>query len=422
MGRYRLFVTFALFEGAALALSLVRGGFVPWFLAGSIGLLLSYAFFVPAWGLRKASCEMIVPVERATAGESVQVKLELSLNSWIPLAWLVVRGQWTDPAGQVRYRSSRLLYPGRRQRVGFRYRIDDLERGLFQHEDVELIAGDLFGLLTLTKRLPVAQQLAVFPAPLEIAEPDRGSGSSPNDSGGTRGPEGTYRSGAIREYRPGDPLRVIHWLATARTGTLMAAEGEPDDGGPVFLLLDGRQPERFELAVRVMAGLMKRASGQGRTFRFARLAQAGTEEGSITSKEYPPGRLEEAFFELAALSLPSSLPIGEGAKELGAEGLGMEKRELVAERSSRQGKPLAGVPSGVSLTLITANPDRRLAAWCEMWSERQCRVTVIDVQEGAASQEGDRFERVEDFRRIGCSYYAIAAQAAESGVSHGTSA
>ena len=42
----------------------------------------------------------------------------------------------------------------------------------------------------------------------------------------------------IREYRPGDPVRNIHWNQTARTGQLWVKEYEEESSGRVRLLLD----------------------------------------------------------------------------------------------------------------------------------------------------------------------------------------
>lgn len=69
----------------------------------------------------------------------------------------------------------------------------------------------------------------------------------------------------IRDYRTGDPVKAVHWPATARTGRLMVREWDPPSPRPARygLLLHtwesgGRllRPERWEMALRLAAGLM----------------------------------------------------------------------------------------------------------------------------------------------------------------------
>lgn len=71
----------------------------------------------------------------------------------------------------------------------------------------------------------------------------------------------------IREYRPGDPLKSVHWRSTARTGELRIkeTEGESSAGG-VAIALDlgaGHTAETFEHAIVVAASLCAYGHGQG---------------------------------------------------------------------------------------------------------------------------------------------------------------
>ena len=63
----------------------------------------------------------------------------------------------------------------------------------------------------------------------------------------------------LREYRPGDDSRAIHWMTTARTSKLMLKETEAEDQRAVTLLLSTVAPAAndaaFEQAVSVTAAL-----------------------------------------------------------------------------------------------------------------------------------------------------------------------
>nr|WP_236023519.1 DUF58 domain-containing protein [Bifidobacterium miconis] len=64
----------------------------------------------------------------------------------------------------------------------------------------------------------------------------------------------------LREYRPGDDLRGVHWLSTARTGRLMVRQYEASHRIDVGLDLDAVESDyadhdEFELAVSVFASI-----------------------------------------------------------------------------------------------------------------------------------------------------------------------
>ena len=69
----------------------------------------------------------------------------------------------------------------------------------------------------------------------------------------------------IRPYRPGDPVKSIHWAATARSGELLARDWDPPRPRPQRFGIvlhsftkTGQlvQPDRFEKALRIAAGLL----------------------------------------------------------------------------------------------------------------------------------------------------------------------
>lgn len=79
---------------------------------------------------------------------------------------------------------------------------------------------------------------------------------------------GTMTFSALREYRPGDDLRRIHWKTTARTGVLMVREHVDTTEPTITIVLDTRPaalpPDGFEHAVEVAASLAHAALCAGR--------------------------------------------------------------------------------------------------------------------------------------------------------------
>lgn len=86
--------------------------------------------------------------------------------------------------------------------------------GLLEARIESLRVCDCLGLITLRKRLPPPARLPVFPVPVEPEplpeEPGGAAVLTPRPGGG---PGEDYE---IRPYRPGDPVRMIHWKLTCK--------------------------------------------------------------------------------------------------------------------------------------------------------------------------------------------------------------
>ncbi|MCB1063356.1 MAG: DUF58 domain-containing protein, partial [Verrucomicrobiae bacterium] len=91
-------------------------------------------------------------------------------------------------------------------------------------------------------------------------------------------PESGDEFRGIRPYRSGDPVKTVHWPATARAGELMVREWDapaprPQRYGLILHTLEkgGRllRPDRWEMVLRVAAGLITHCRDRGIALRFA---------------------------------------------------------------------------------------------------------------------------------------------------------
>ncbi|MFT5123365.1 MAG: hypothetical protein ACI9TH_004039 [Kiritimatiellia bacterium] len=79
----------------------------------------------------------------------------------------------------------------------------------------------------------------------------------------------------LREYRPGDPLKGIHWPATARAGALMVREFDPPAPEHFAIVFHSMRPEKrilrifsFEKSLRILAGLFDYCEEENIPFDF----------------------------------------------------------------------------------------------------------------------------------------------------------
>lgn len=146
-------------------------------------------------------------------------------------------------------RSPEFFYPGKVQNDGkaglrssrYQYHLRSASRGQFPIGPVNAEISDAFGLSTHQRSLPGSDLLTVTPRALELPV---------TTVSGARSSDGVIATGQranpsdddvmTREYRHGDPMRRVHWPATARQGQLMVRQEESVTTPEATLLLDLR--------------------------------------------------------------------------------------------------------------------------------------------------------------------------------------
>ena len=152
-------------------------------------------------------------------------------------------------------------------RAVLEYELRSSHRGRFAVGPFRVTHSDPFGLVTTERRIADAQAFTVTPR--VTALPDAGLRSSSGDGVQHElNHLATQRADELiaREYRPGDPLRRVHWRQTARRGELMVRQEEQEGDPEAVLLLDTAIPpknhaagaasdEHFERMVELAASL-----------------------------------------------------------------------------------------------------------------------------------------------------------------------
>jgi uncharacterized protein (DUF58 family) len=131
-------------------------------------------------------------------------------------------------------------------------------RGVLDSVLVEVHSAGPLGLVGWRKRLRVGLDapIDVAPRPL-VTRYVPPSGAQPvvraEPHAGARGQETTR---GVRDYVDGDPIRLVHWPSTARTGSVMVRELEGPEQPRLVLVVDLRgEPHDAELAASRAAGL-----------------------------------------------------------------------------------------------------------------------------------------------------------------------
>lgn len=258
---------------AALGMVILGAGlFSGWPLPQRIGLALLgllaaclVATQASAWAL-SATCTI---TQRAvTAGESLTVRFAVRNRAPWPVIWTMLRpeGIAAQPA------ETRLVAMPPWGHRHIDVSLPCQYRGCWPAGGWQLHTGDPFGFFARSRSGRPEEMVLVYPRPLPLPDlvlpTPSGRGANP------RGRSGAQPSAMVREvrpYQPGDVLSRVHWLSTARRGTLMVREPEGEPAAETWLVLDldsgahGEDDgeETVELVIAAAAHLLERQERAG---------------------------------------------------------------------------------------------------------------------------------------------------------------
>jgi uncharacterized protein (DUF58 family) len=219
---------------------------------------------------------------RAFCGDEVWLESVLANPRPLPLPWFEVWERLPlalDPEGpsepsyaqpgRVWVNRGLSLWPY--QRLRWRRRLVCRRRGVFQLGEARLRTGDPFGFFERERVANDELEMLVFPRvvplrrlalPLHHPSLDVVSPSSPVAD--------PTRTMTVRDYRPDDARRMIHWPTTARRGALQVRVLEPATSLHVSLVLDVRgftfgvyHDDLLEQMLSALASMAVFLQGQG---------------------------------------------------------------------------------------------------------------------------------------------------------------
>ena len=266
---------------AAAGLSLVLGAAlrVPSLVAFALALLLLVALAGATARRRLAR----LGARRSLAagafeGEEVRVEIALENHGRAPVPFVeVVDSFGAALADRKALLDPGPLRPGRRHRLAYRTQCSRLW-GVYTVGPLSLSVSDPLGLFFPRRPLPDVRPFDVFPQVHAVGGLDRlGARTSFAPSETTTDRSG--RSAAylgVRDFRPGDELRRVHWPATARYARPMVKEFELDLTPCFTLFIDlGREhragtgrKSTLEYVVRTAASLLAAAARRGDTVQL----------------------------------------------------------------------------------------------------------------------------------------------------------
>ena len=170
-------------------------------------------------------------------------------------------------------------------------------RGVHHRVILDLASAAPFGLQWWSRRVTVALPAALHVAPRRgapVALPNVELGKHGDQARLLPGPVGDSRG--VRQYRPGDQRRRVHWPSTAHTGQLMVRETEEPSTHPLTLKVGlPFDPEAAERAAERALGTAIAILDRGSGLIMVTDELTGSTTGSIVSRQEAGRRLAKAL-------------------------------------------------------------------------------------------------------------------------------
>jgi len=222
---------------------------------------------------------------RGFSGEKIILEVEAENRKLLPISWLRIQDDWDRAVGPE---NEEVLAPSHIQDRGFLTNIFSLrwyekarrsytlllrKRGIYSIGPARLDTGDLFGIFEKTNEIAFKQYLTIFPDILPFNKLQFPAEDPFGDRRSRRRLfEDPNRPMGVREYRPEDGFRKVHWPATARTGQLQVKVFQPTTGQVMMVCMnvstyarhwEGIYPELLEYLIKVAATIVNEGIRNG---------------------------------------------------------------------------------------------------------------------------------------------------------------
>lgn len=205
--------------------------------------------------------------DAAIEDDILDVKLDVKNRGLIPKYYLLLQDIFSPGFGEDKKRRLLLEKIKGKQEIAITYEGRCFKRGLYRIGPVTVFFSDPMGVFCKSKKYDLYSQLIVYPKIFRIHRfPSLVKGNISLIGIGTRRASGDeFEFFGIREYKPGDPIKRIHWRSTARLRTLAVKEYEQYAAYSVTIVLDlmrssniGRGKETtLEYAIKIAASCAK---------------------------------------------------------------------------------------------------------------------------------------------------------------------
>jgi uncharacterized protein (DUF58 family) len=169
------------------------------------------------------------------AGDELREAFTLTNTSWLPVLWARIRDRSEVPG----YSVDRVETVGGNSQRTWSSAGRCQRRGVFRLGPWDLEMADPLGFFRVAHHYPEVNTIMVYPRASYLPNLELPRGRAPGRSSSSeRSVEETILVGGVRQYASGDPLRRVHWRATAHHDDMMVREFDREPTGDLWLIVD----------------------------------------------------------------------------------------------------------------------------------------------------------------------------------------
>ena len=290
-----------------------------------IALLILYFLWTALinWGLKRLSCSRKFSCRAAFEGETGEVIEVVRNDRPCMIPWLRLESRISphlrlgkqenlQVSGEMYYCSFFTLMPY--QQILRRHRVRFLRRGAYDLGNAALTTGDIFGFFRFARNQELSAPVLVYPRILEQEELPLPVSLMLGDLIRRHQMlQDPFLVKGIREYQPGDPVRDIHWPATAKTGQTQVRVHDVTARAKLLVVLNvqaqelqwsnyisEKEADVVEDGIRLAASLCLYALRAGLSAGFATNMPLGSGNGGTVFLPAPGTAREEELLDAFA--------------------------------------------------------------------------------------------------------------------------
>ena len=168
------------------------------------------------------------------AGDPLREEFAVRNGSGLPLLWAA----FIDASDLPGYAPGIVVACGANSEYRWRTDVECAQRGLFRLGPHRIELGDPFGLFRATHHFTDFETVLIYPRVVQLPETTLPRGGIDGTARRRRSLMGARPAASVRDYAPGDSMRLVHWPTSAHRGRLTVKELELEPSGDVWIVLD----------------------------------------------------------------------------------------------------------------------------------------------------------------------------------------
>lgn len=310
---------------------LFQGGRTSMMVFAIINIVGLYLLLFYVSGKKIVSAKRVInnePIEQLNyvyvAGQTLEGRLSIDINLWLPPPFMQI-DECLERHDGTTYFFGGIITAGFKGLTKFRYRFENIPRGLYKFKPISCTSYDAFGVLKLNRTYDYPTSIKVLPMQLTQDQWsslfDGYKGQYAFLSHNPLSKESTQQAG-VREYHYGDKITRVHWNATARTGQWKSKNFEKESVPRAMVILDCYSKQvteeidiYFELAVSTATSLFEFGLKQHSAFGMV----SNSQNVFVSLAQVGELHYSQVMNHLTTVSQSNKLPLNEFLKQMTIE-------------------------------------------------------------------------------------------------------